>query len=822
MKKKHVTPFNNTPINFKQINASDFEGFYVEGNGKTIIEPRNGYISEPLLENIDLGKKDTTIINASVGQGKTTAVIKFVEWYYKTQDYIIVIAAPFKSLIEQYESKIKKESGLDNIIFNYQNFEDGLVNRKNFNSLHQKPIQILTINSLLGNPGKIALKQSDIKREYFESLINYAEDNGKKIVLILDEIHESIHNFKETLIFNLFKWNSVVHKTIVLSATFNEASKVVIKYLAEMTDKKIKIIESARHHVEDERLSDLHLCIYDSYHYKANSQIFESLFIDEGKKFDKIHILSYSQSLAEDIHKSDLGNKLNETFGEFNLCISKNNQPFDETICNIGTVFKTGISIEDENCGYFIILPPKSAQINNNNTGRFGIFTEGIFNIIQAVARPRVKANIYIIMPSPQKLIKVPKIPENYIKVTSLDYLPFDDENNHSPYYDINSQDALLKSFYFNLRENQDSGEQFVNSKTLDIVPIFPEYEKYKLTEGEKYYRNYYEIFGKNLSDYVYWAAWNNQFVNCKLRTISKVSLLLFSYGNVQNMLNNYYGKTFSKSSFFVLNSDKDCYIKFRSSLYSNNIIYKPEGETEYKSITPYRNSNFEQQIIAFIQRNKRVFNFDFRKKIYPPDGDMAIYKNGSFIAWKTPIDIDSMHKETYLRLAMLYSIQLEYIPKILTTEETALINAYKILYSYKDILLSQYTIKSKKGDLHLPIDSKIDFRIEHQIELNATIENLRKYDKNLKIFSFLQKSKNLVPIYKLLKDLFFVPKTTTITPENSTKKIKVNGIELIDFPKKNDYINLIYSIDDAWILQSGNGNVTEEHSNDPLYWNFE
>ncbi len=32
----------------------------------------------------------------------------------------------------------------------------------------------------------------------------------------------------------------------MISATFNEASKVVIKYLAELTDKKIKIIESER------------------------------------------------------------------------------------------------------------------------------------------------------------------------------------------------------------------------------------------------------------------------------------------------------------------------------------------------------------------------------------------------------------------------------------------------------------------------------------------------------------------------------------------------------------------------------------------------
>lgn len=822
MRQIQVEPFNNTPINFKEINASDFDGFNVEGNGKTIIEPHNGYISDSLLENIDLYKSDTTIINASVGQGKTTAVIKFIERYYKNQNYIVVIATPFKSLIKQYESKIKKKSGLDNIIFNYQDFERGLISRKNFESQHQKPIQLITINSLLGNPGNVALQQSDLKREYYESLIEYAKDNGKKVILILDEIHESINNFKETLIFNLFKWNSVIHKNIVLSATFNEASKVVIKYLAEMTDKKIKIIESRRHQIEEKRLSDLHLCIYDNYHYKANSQIFESLFIDKGKKYDKIHILSYSQRLAEDIYKSPLGRKLDDTFGNFNLCISKNNQPFDETACNIGTVFKTGISIEDDNCGYFIILPPKSIYLNIKNKGKLGIFTEGIFNIIQAVARPRVKANIYIIMPSPDKLIKVPELPENYIKATSLDYLPFDDENNHAKYYNINSQDSLLRFFYANLREKQESGEQFVNKNPMDIVPIFPDYEKYKLTYGERFYRNYYEIFGKNLSDYVYWAAWNNQFVNCRLKSIIKTSSLFITEGYVQSYFDKYYKSVFGTDAFFNMNSDKDCLTKFRSSLFSNNIYFKSSDKDDYNFISQYRNSYFEKQVISFIQRYKRPFNFDIKKIVYKPDGFEYIKENNTWKK-KIPNDVD-ISKETYLRLAMLYSNEIDTIPQNLKEEEKNLILSYKRLFTYKDILLKEYVILSKKNIKHLPIDKNINFKPEHQIELQTIIETIKKSDKNIQAFSFLQKNKDLVPVYKLLKDLFFKETSTTrISTYSDDKPIKALKFELIEFPKKEEYINLVYSIDEAWLLQSGNielkqKDIVDEYSNDPFY----
>ena len=45
-------------------------------------------------------------------------------------------------------------------------------------------------------------------------------------LVIADEIHDAIHNFKEEYIFNLWKWKDVIIKNYIISATFNEASKV--------------------------------------------------------------------------------------------------------------------------------------------------------------------------------------------------------------------------------------------------------------------------------------------------------------------------------------------------------------------------------------------------------------------------------------------------------------------------------------------------------------------------------------------------------------------------------------------------------------------
>ena len=77
-------------------------------------------------------------------------------------------------------------------------------------------------------------------------MISNCKAQNKKVVFIYDEIHDTIHNFRQELIFNLWKWKNVIHKNFVISATFNEASKIVIEYLAELTDRKIQIIESER------------------------------------------------------------------------------------------------------------------------------------------------------------------------------------------------------------------------------------------------------------------------------------------------------------------------------------------------------------------------------------------------------------------------------------------------------------------------------------------------------------------------------------------------------------------------------------------------
>ncbi len=256
--------FQDFPIEFKEINPDDFPNFEV--GEKIIISPdERGFISEALLDKINIEDKNTTVINAGVGNGKTYSVIELVKKYYDLDEYLIFIASPFVSLVEQYYNDIIDKGIAEENVFRYE-----ILGNEDPGDYTRQKIHIVTANCLLGNPGEEAFINSEIKREYLNSLSNYCRETNKKVVFIYDEIHDTIHNFKEKYIFNLWKWKNLIHKNFIISATYNEASKIVIEYLAELTDNKIQIIEAQRIRLP-EKQSELFLHYNTAHFYKNNN-----------------------------------------------------------------------------------------------------------------------------------------------------------------------------------------------------------------------------------------------------------------------------------------------------------------------------------------------------------------------------------------------------------------------------------------------------------------------------------------------------------------------------------------------------------------------
>ncbi|WP_145915589.1 DEAD/DEAH box helicase [Flavobacterium covae] len=378
--------FQDFPIEFKEINPNDFKVNNENSNGfnvppKVIIEPsEDGFIYESLIRNIHLDTKDTTVINAPVGYGKSFAIIKIVEKIYNEfPNSLIVIAAPFVSLVEQYANDIEKDTEIpSNEIYDYSN-----LGRNNTPYL-DKRIQIVTVNSLIGNPGDDAFKNSEIKREYLNDLVSKCQRENSEVFFVYDEIHDAIQNFKEEYIFNLWKWKDVIQKNFIISATFNEASKLVIEYLAELTDRNIFIIESVRRRFP-EKQSSLHLHFSAEYDFNENTKELVSVVENALKRNRNIDILSYSKKLAKSIieDKVGIGKKLKDRFEEINDCTSPLvsnqrvlNEPaknrYDNTKCNVGTNFKTGVSIKKRNHTFIIILPQEQqGQYSKTNMEYF-------------------------------------------------------------------------------------------------------------------------------------------------------------------------------------------------------------------------------------------------------------------------------------------------------------------------------------------------------------------------------------------------------------------------------------------------------------------
>lgn len=570
-----ITPnihFDGTPIEYKEINLNDFDNSLYNLQPKKIIKPNDeGYISDNLLPLLmeDKENRNTTVINAGVGQGKTRAIINMVSNFSKSQDYVVIIAVPYKSLIEQYVKECSEYLS-DEKIFNLSKYEEECKRNRNtvekqewdytdpeemipfVTRLRSYKVHIMTINALLGNPGDDNLFTSRIRSQYFFALKEYCKNEEKKIVWLFDEIHDSIHNFKEQFIYNLWDYKGLIHKAYIVSATFNEASKEVIKYVSEFTEKNIYIIESERIPVLSKQ-SRLHLSFYVDQQLDRDSNLISlvSDLVKEDKPFD---ILVYSKSLAEKLIKSNKSDNssvkkvsdilksprllINRCFSDaFN---SKANKRYHESKINIGTNFSTGINIEKAN-HTFIILFPKDLSVDYVNNK--GIFNNGSNVIIQALARQRKKGDIHVFLPNPDgiKLESLPyEIEQNEVLHECFEKYKRG-SNKEVRYSSINSQRALLEHAYDKLiKDSEGAREEFANiDRSKFNRLLFPPKEIFILDKGEKYITK--EFFSGNLPSYVLWGAISNQFLNCRLNSVNSSNRLSLDneniYADVINMM---------------------------------------------------------------------------------------------------------------------------------------------------------------------------------------------------------------------------------------------------------------------------------------------
>ena len=793
------------PIQFKEINYSDFPNYLPSDEEKIIITPNaEGYISDELYNEIDLDRKDTTIINAGVGQGKTKAIIDFIKYYYgrnedKTGNYKIVIVTPFKALNSEYSRKIYNAIGQEDLCFDYQ--EINTPSGQNFDVNFAKPIQLISVKSILGDPGQEALQQNSQKRLYYEYIIEQCDLRKMQVIMFFDELHESLESFKEQYLPNLFKWQSVIHKIIVASATFTESSILPLKYFAVLTDNQVKILESKR--VSSPNISDLSIIFYNRPNYDANDHFLKSIFDEliDNNDYNTLNVLCASEAWATTLYESAIGEKIKSKYPDLNLCVGASDQVFEQENSNIGTTFKTGISIEKENSCFVMFLPSSFA----NNKNRLGVFTDRINSLTQAIARPRVKSQIIVICPPPSNLIIRDDDSTDYQDMISLGYLSFRNLKYHVPFYSYDQQKDFLEKQYQKIREDIEDEISVLQSLNGSLALNFDSFDWFRLKRGDRYLNENFESYGKTLANYFYWAAWNNQFVNCRLTKITSKFTMFFEEGKIQECLDKYVPLSFLNTQSFVDFSDSRIYDDLKRFIYSANVFLVPKEMNEDLTpqkptiITPSKNPSFKQQIIHFLQRRKTPYLFE------PAYGCSYSTLNND-----KPID-GNLNKEKYLRTAISQCLNVIEKADFLKPNELRLVSAYNDLFTFKSILKAEYSTQNSSGDMLLPLDSKMKFKNMHLIRLINIFEILIRDDVGLDVFN-LKEIPEEKSIYSLLKKVFFRLSITTFKGEKWSKIYSEYSFEYSDYK-----LNLVYNVHEPFLYTPFPPSQIEVSNNDEL-----
>jgi hypothetical protein len=544
------------PIEFKKVNVDSLkeDGYNIKYD--EVFYDENGYLDTSILEKVNINEHNTVFINVATGTGKTTAVYKMISDILKNdRQAIVIMATPFISLVEKDAEKLIDKYKINkDLITNYKNLTDDI--NKEISTypnigygpiieayVKDKLIHIMTINALLRNPGELAFFQKPIKSNYLNYIIDQCKKRNYKVYLFLDEIHASIHNFKNEYIHYLTMWKGIVHKCIVSTATHTEPVNVALKHLAYLTGDNIQIIEASRKKAPKQSKLDIAF-FNEEFSSKKITNLIEFLdhWISSNLKSEssRFHILSYSKKIAKEIY-----NKLPTKFGKVKLYISetpKEDKEFEAKYNSIGTSFYTGIDIDEENHLLIIIFPVKYGDYTTK--GEEGIFTDGLPSILQSIARLRKSGSILFIIPpikgyiideptlnmlkeiNKYKIIEKDKIKEKNKKITAEKEMFIDNEI-------IILKDYLKKQQMFLLKEIENYNKQVSDIKNerelKGIKEIkrpeiqYPKAEAFILERGQEYLKYASMKSGKYITPYVIWATVNNQFINCSLDKVYDV-----------------------------------------------------------------------------------------------------------------------------------------------------------------------------------------------------------------------------------------------------------------------------------------------------------
>jgi len=509
----YVPELHVLPIEYKKVQASYFNTRYSRFDAVEIpFEFTGRYIAKELIQKLELGKSDTTVVNIGTGDGKSFTANRLIK-FYAENGYIVIVAFPFILLTGENFGKIKKSINPNISIVNYKNLD-----QNNLEEYVKANVHCITINCLMGNAGEDKKGQLKVKKQYLSRLQEYCAVNHKEVILFFDEIHAGIYNFNPKRTKELNGWKTLVKKVFVLSATFTEASFIVLGMLAKkLTNYKMTIYNCERRKFPMQ--ANLHLNITKQrYTSKDISPLFYlKRIIEEAlSKNHQVNILVATRSLTDALTNPDSDEPLAKYICSLNLRKLVGNvdaykdQFFDSTGSNIGTTFSTGLSISDSKNTFIIITPVFSGPDSQKLAS---IFMNGSPAITQAFARLRNGGDLHVFM----------SMPTHLISGSYLDKAPeFLTDLKKAFYRDCNRQTKIVENAY---RSHNKHIRNLAAYGRIDWDRLHHrKREEFILMQSQYELAANYESFGKKVNPFIIWAACHDQFTNCTLKTINLIA----------------------------------------------------------------------------------------------------------------------------------------------------------------------------------------------------------------------------------------------------------------------------------------------------------
>jgi len=311
------------------------------------------------------------------------------------------------------------------------------------------------------------------------------------------------------------------------------------------------------------------------------------------------------------------------------------------------------------------------------------------------------------------------------------------------------------------------------------------------LEDGEDYLTNKISFFGDDLSAYITYCSFTNQFINCKLASINYLTSLFFIENEIQNNLNYIFSKYFGETyldTYTTIGNFTMFYETFRNTLFSDfNMRYRKVNGEKWILVRPYSNSDFETQLLEFCGMMYFGRNYSHQ--------DYTRFRH---------IDIPYTRSQYFLdSISVAESIDLEECDY--PDFNKNIIRAYKQLGIYRRKLIDNISTTTR-GETYNYLPNKVftDFILEEeQEEFNTFISTLIEIDPFLKNNIFdLKRNIEGKPIVSKIKsfyrtlvedffeitDLGYIPKVTINSRLQYVKPIE----SIIPLPNSQRVINVL------------------------------